>query len=100
MLVASSAEQRGERAEEIGGGGEAARLATAGVKCLMLWVSSQSGLLAMADRSTGTSASWRIKSRFVRTSGGLGYGTSSPHSKNACPTAGAASGPRSLRGTL
>ncbi len=33
-----------------------ARWATAFVKCLVLWVSSQSGLLAIADKSTGTSA--------------------------------------------
>ena len=29
--------------------------ATTFVKCLVLWVSSQSGLLAMEDRSTGAS---------------------------------------------
>ena len=55
----------------------AARFATAGVKCLMLWVSSQSGLLLMAESSTGTSAAWRIRWRFSRTRVGLGLGTSS-----------------------
>lgn len=33
------------------------RLATAEVKCFVLWVSSQSGFAAIAERSTGTSAS-------------------------------------------
>ena len=37
------------------------RLATARVKCFVLCVSSQSGLLSMAERSTGTSAAWRIR---------------------------------------
>jgi hypothetical protein len=32
------------------------RFATASVKCLVLWVNGQSGLLAIAERSTGTSA--------------------------------------------
>jgi hypothetical protein len=42
------------------------RWAAALVKCLVLCVSSQSGLLAIAERSTGT-ASCRIRFRFERT---------------------------------
>src|SRR5437870_8558790 len=53
------------------------RRATAFVKCLGLWVRSQSGLLAMVDRSTGTSAAWRIKCRLDRTRSAFGEGTSS-----------------------
>jgi hypothetical protein len=34
--------------------------ATAGVKCLVLFVISQSGLAAIAESNTGKSASWRI----------------------------------------
>ena len=37
------------------------RLATARVKCLVLCVSSQSGLLVIAERSSGTSGACRIK---------------------------------------
>src|ERR1700730_2774718 len=43
------------------------RCATAFVKCFVLWVSNQSALLAMADKSTGTSALCRIKCRLERT---------------------------------
>lgn len=48
------------------------RRATALVKCLVLFVSNQSGLLAMADNSTGTSAACRIKCwlEFTRSSFG------------------------------
>lgn len=37
------------------------RFATAWVKCLMLCVSNQSGLLAIAERRMGTSAACRIR---------------------------------------
>ena len=50
----------------------AQRLATVGVKCRVLCVSSQSGLLAMAERMMGTSAACRIKCRLDRTSASLG----------------------------
>jgi len=53
------------------------RRATAFVKSLVLWVSSQSGLLVIADRSTGTSAAWRTKYRLDRTRSRSGYGTTS-----------------------
>ena len=43
------------------------RCATAFVKSFVLWVSNQSALLAMADKSTGTSALCRIKCRLERT---------------------------------
>ncbi len=39
------------------------RCATAGVKCFELWVRSQSGLPAMADNKTGTSAWGLIPAR-------------------------------------
>ena len=39
------------------------RFATAWVKCLVLCVSNQSGLLAIAERTTGTSAACRMRCR-------------------------------------
>jgi len=36
---------------------------TACVKCFVLWVNNQSGLLAMAERRTGTSAACLIRWR-------------------------------------
>jgi len=44
------------------------RFATAWVKCLLLCVSNQSGLLTIAERSMGTSAACRIRCRLDRTS--------------------------------
>jgi len=43
------------------------RFATVSLKCLVLWVRSQSGRLSKADSSTGTTGAWRIKWRWART---------------------------------
>jgi hypothetical protein len=49
--------------------------ATVCVKCLVLWVSSQSGLLATAESSTGTSAACRIKCLLESIRSSCGRGT-------------------------
>ena len=54
------------------------RAATAGVKCAVLCVSSQSGWLCMAESTTGTSAAWRMSGRARMTSCASGRGTRAP----------------------
>src|ERR1700676_1621649 len=51
------------------------RWATSWVKCLVLWVRSQSGCEAMAESRTGTSAAWRIRGGLGNGGGGGGGGT-------------------------